>query len=255
MFLTSVSINRWNQNLTKCRILLKCAGTQFSSWKKDVLSPQSGSIILERTLRTSVDALVEWFSVVVVESLSHVWLFATPWTVAGQAVCPWDFPGKNTGVGCHSLLQGVFPTQGSNWHLLHCRRILYHWAAREAHMSSQAIVIVPAGRQWYNKPVSLLTFYVKGKLNQPTKWRAKKSGVSFLCYLSSCLCSIMKQGRQDCLCCLYVLSCSLVIILPWVILWWFQWKIFISILCICSVTIHYLLCARHCSRHCGYNKE
>ena len=31
-------------------------------------------------------------------------------------------------------------------------------------MSSQAIVIVPAGRQWYNKPVSLLTFYVKGKL-------------------------------------------------------------------------------------------
>ena len=122
-------------------------------------------------------------------------------------------------------------------------------------MSSQAIVIVPAGRQWYNKPVSLLTFYVKGKLNQPTKWRAKKSGVSFLCYLSSCLCSIMKQGRQDCLCCLYVLSCSLVIILPWVILWWFQWKIFISILCICSVTIHYLLCARHCSRHCGYNKE
>ena len=122
-------------------------------------------------------------------------------------------------------------------------------------MSSQAIVIVPAGRQWYNKPVSLLTFYVKGKLNQPTKWRVRKSGVSFLCYLSSCLCSIMKQGRQDCLCCLYVLSCSLVIILPWVILWWFQWKVFISILCICSVTIHYLLCARHCSRHCGYNKE
>ena len=26
---------------------------------------------------------------------------------------PWDFPGKNTGVGCHSLLQGIFPTQGS----------------------------------------------------------------------------------------------------------------------------------------------
>ena len=28
-------------------------------------------------------------------------------------LCPWDFPGKNTGVGCHSLLQGIFPTQGS----------------------------------------------------------------------------------------------------------------------------------------------
>ena len=40
--------------------------------------------------------------------------------------CPWDFPGKNTGVGCHSLLQGTFPTQGSNPCLLHCRQILYH---------------------------------------------------------------------------------------------------------------------------------
>ena len=34
-------------------------------------------------------------------------------------------PGKNTGVGCHTLLQGIFPTQGSNWGLLHCRQILY----------------------------------------------------------------------------------------------------------------------------------
>ena len=36
-----------------------------------------------------------------------------------------DFPGKNTGVGCHFLLQGVFLTQGSNLGLLHCRQILY----------------------------------------------------------------------------------------------------------------------------------
>ena len=34
-------------------------------------------------------------------------------------------PGKNTGVGSHSLLQGIFPTQGSNLCLLHCRQILY----------------------------------------------------------------------------------------------------------------------------------
>ena len=37
-----------------------------------------------------------------------------------------DSPGKNTGVGCHSLLQGIFLTQGSNPGLLHCRKILYH---------------------------------------------------------------------------------------------------------------------------------
>ena len=40
--------------------------------------------------------------------------------------CPWNSPGKNTGVCSHSLLQGIFPTQGSNMGLLHCRQILYH---------------------------------------------------------------------------------------------------------------------------------
>ena len=43
-------------------------------------------------------------------------------------LCPWDFPGKNTGVGCHFLLQGIFLTEGSNYCLcclLHCRWVLY----------------------------------------------------------------------------------------------------------------------------------
>ena len=43
-----------------------------------------------------------------------------------RLLCPWDSPGKNTGVGCHALLQGIFPTQGSNPGLPHCRQILYH---------------------------------------------------------------------------------------------------------------------------------
>ena len=38
---------------------------------------------------------------------------------------PWDFPGKNTGMGCHAVLQGIFPTQGSKLGLLHCRQIIY----------------------------------------------------------------------------------------------------------------------------------
>ena len=42
-----------------------------------------------------------------------------------RLLCPWDSPGKNTGVGCHFLLQGIFLTQGSNPHLLHCRRIFF----------------------------------------------------------------------------------------------------------------------------------
>ena len=38
----------------------------------------------------------------------------------------WDSLGKNTRVGCHALLQGIFPTQGSNPGLPHCRWIVYH---------------------------------------------------------------------------------------------------------------------------------
>ena len=61
--------------------------------------------------------------------LSHfscVRLFVTPWTVAARLLSPWDFPGKNTEVGCHSLLQRTFLTQGCNPGLPHCRQILYH---------------------------------------------------------------------------------------------------------------------------------
>ena len=50
----------------------------------------------------------------------------TPWTVATGLLCPWDFPGKKIGVGCHFLLQGNLPDPGVE--LVSCfgRRILYH---------------------------------------------------------------------------------------------------------------------------------
>ena len=120
----------------------------------------------------------------VVQSLSHVQLFATPWTAARQAcltfiisqglfkpmsiksvmpsnhlilchsllllpsvlpsttgpfqgvsLCPWDSPGKNTGVGCSALFQGIFPTQGSN----PCLLCLLHWQA-------VSLPLVPPGK-------------------------------------------------------------------------------------------------------------
>ena len=64
----------------------------------------------------------------VLSRLSHVQLFATSWTVARQAPLSMGFSSKNTGVGCHALLQRIFPTQGSNPGLQHCRLILYHEA-------------------------------------------------------------------------------------------------------------------------------
>ena len=53
------------------------------------------------------------------DSLQHHGLQPT------RLLCSWDFPGKDTGVGCHFLPQGVFPTQGLNLGLLNHRQILY----------------------------------------------------------------------------------------------------------------------------------
>ena len=58
------------------------------------------------------------------ESLSHVQLTATPWTVALQALL-WDFPGKNAAMGYHVLLQGIFLTQRLDPCFQPCRQFLY----------------------------------------------------------------------------------------------------------------------------------
>ena len=63
---------------------------------------------------------------------------ATPWAIALQAPL-WDSPGKNTGVGCHALLEdwkGIFPTQGLNLHLL----CLLHWQVDSFHLALQRSV-------------------------------------------------------------------------------------------------------------------
>ena len=80
----------------------------------------SGNAVLWEVMADSQaagDLLLIWWKW---KLLSRVRLFVTPWIYS-----PWNSPGQNTGVGSLSLLQGIFPTQGSNLGLLHCRRILY----------------------------------------------------------------------------------------------------------------------------------
>ena len=57
---------------------------------------------------------------------------------------PWNSPGQNTGVGSHSLLQGIFPTQGSNPGLWHCRQILYQLSHREGAQPNWALGCKPS---------------------------------------------------------------------------------------------------------------
>ena len=75
------------------------------------------------------------------KSLNSVQLFVTPWTVAPSSLlCPWNSPGKSTGLGSCSLLQGIFSTQISNPGLPHCRRILCHLSY---HGSPQPLHLLP----------------------------------------------------------------------------------------------------------------
>ena len=67
--------------------------------------------------------------------LSHVLVFVTPWTASCKTPLSMDFPNKNTGVGCHFLLQGIFLTRGLNpcfLRLLHCRQVPSCWAMGKA---------------------------------------------------------------------------------------------------------------------------
>ena len=89
------------------------------------------------------------------KSLSHVWLVATPWNSMEDS--PWNSPGQNTGVGSLCLLQRIFPTQGSNPGLPHCRQILYQLS----HKGSPRIL------EWVASPFS-----------RGSSWPRNRAGVS-----------------------------------------------------------------------------
>ena len=79
----------------------------------------------------------------------HSWLFAILYFLyPTRFPCPWDSPGKNTEVGCHSLLQGIFPIQGSNPCLLHCRQIPYHLSHQGSYCVLSHSVMFDSATPW-----------------------------------------------------------------------------------------------------------
>ena len=126
-----------------------------SSWKKSMMNKmsvfkmntESAPQVFNCTLNCYNHCVCMLSHFSSVQSLTCVWLFATPWIAARQSLqlcptlcdpvgysppgffCPWGSLGTNTGVGCHALLQGIFPTQESNLCLLVSyidRQVLYH---------------------------------------------------------------------------------------------------------------------------------
>ena len=91
---------------------------------------------------------------------------------------PLDFPGKNTGMGCHFLLQGIFPTQGWNPGLLHCKQSLYCLLKKDmaTHSSTLAWKI-----PWTKEPGRLQSI---GSQAVRHDWATSVSSFSFLYCLS-----------------------------------------------------------------------
>ena len=93
-----------------------------------------------------------------------------------RLLCPWDSPGKSTAAGCHALLQGIFPTQGLNPGLLHCRRILCQLRQQGSHKGGIICiceVIIPSCA---SSSPAFLMMYSAYKLNKQgdniEPWRA-----------------------------------------------------------------------------------
>ena len=77
---------------------------------------------------------------------------------------PWNSPGKNTGVGCHFLLQGIFPIQGSNPGLPHCRQILYWLSHQGSFFNFNSVINIFSphrGMQIPNQGLNLGTLHWK----------------------------------------------------------------------------------------------
>ena len=102
-----------------------------------------------------------------------------------RLLCPWDFPSKNTGVGFHFLLQGIFLTQGSDMCLLHSRWILYYCTIWEALCLQHWLQV---------KIFPVLLILLTHHLKLPSHWETKQwnrrdrinmvmrlSGAAYLC--------------------------------------------------------------------------
>ena len=97
------NFNRYPLSHPWARIWRNERGNHVNTWRKN---------ILVQNVQKFSERKVTGIAVIVTQSCPTL---CDPMVLL---CCPWDSPGKNTGVGCHCLLQGIFPTQGSNLYLL-----------------------------------------------------------------------------------------------------------------------------------------
>ena len=125
-------VERWNKSYWNgnplCSYVIRVLGKSRRQyqWNRGLVS----KVFDHQSCPSWTDGYIEkvkWSRSVVSDSLRPHGLSPT------RFIHPWDFPGKSSGVSCQFLLQGIFPTQGLNLDLPHCRQtLLPSWATREA---------------------------------------------------------------------------------------------------------------------------
>ena len=108
-----------SQNLRQSSFSLACLSILVSNYQLSTVSPVL--IVKSTHLINHIESEIK---VLVAQSCV---ILCNPMDCSSPGLfCPWNSLGKNTGLGCHSLLQGIFPAQGLNLGLLCWRQILYH---------------------------------------------------------------------------------------------------------------------------------
>ena len=108
---------------------------------------------------------------------------------------PWNSPGQNTGVGSLSLLQGIFPTQGSNPGLPHCRRILYQLSHNAGTNHSTAVSL--------NFQICKMRRWVRWSLRFLLVLSSYESGARIIppfCNSFPAICKKEESFLKECLC-------------------------------------------------------
>ena len=110
-FLKNLFLN-WRIIALQCCVDFWCTST-WISYKYTYISSLWASPLLRPPSHPSAGMCVHYVASVVSDSLRPYGPYPA------SLLCPWDSPSKSTGVGCHFLLQGIFPTQGRNQLPLH----------------------------------------------------------------------------------------------------------------------------------------
>ena len=124
----------------------------------------------------------------VLSHFNRVWLSMTLWTIPTRILYPLESPGKNTGVDFHDLLQGIFPTQGSNL----CLLCLLHWQVGSS-------LLVPLGKPFTPPSWVFFSFYswFSDCISAAILWDSMILNFSGLSFPSPCLIPIKKNKGNN----------------------------------------------------------